>query len=241
MRNMSFVILIIFYAVPVYALDIALIVLNAGAPDANKDVPLRDHLQTSLGHTVTLKNDSDSSYDPTTYDCIVISESVTSGNTGWLKNRIVPILTIEGCNNDEYELASTGVSDTTADTDVDIVDDTHYIAAGLSGTVTAYTVAANIGYMSGWANDVKPIARFNAAPTQATVLYVEKGGLLRGGVNTAAERRVFVAAQYFNNLGANGVSLFNAALEWATYQDSQPASQSGMVLKGVTLIGVELR
>jgi len=37
--------------------------------------------------------------------------------------------------------------------------------------------------------------------------------LLVDGSN-AAEKRVFFGAQYFNNLNANGITLFNNALEW---------------------------
>ena len=79
-------------------LNLAFIVGDDLNLDTNKDTPIKNHLENA-SHTVTIKDDGDTSYDPTSFDAIVISESSSSGNTGWLQNETVGILTVEGANN----------------------------------------------------------------------------------------------------------------------------------------------
>jgi hypothetical protein len=201
-------------------LNLAFIVGDDLNLDANKDTPIKNHLENA-GHTVTIKDDGDTSYDPTSFDAIVISESSFSSSTGWLKNELVGILTVEGVNNDEFELASSGGSGTQTDNDVKIVNATHYITQeyNVSDVVTIATLSTNRGHMSGWANDVTLLAHSNDTASEAWILAVEKGGILQGGVNTAAERRVFLGAQYFDNLNSNGKNFFDRALEWVSYTE----------------------
>ncbi len=199
-------------------LNIALIVNDSAALDPDTDVPLRDHLETTLGHSVTLKNDFDSSYDPTTFDAVVISESVDSYLNAWLKDEVVGILTVEGRNWDELEMGTAGDSLGGGDTDIDITDNTHYITQVFpTGVLTVTSVTTNLGSMSGWANDVNKLAHYDSGPTFAKLLVVEKGGVLQGGTNTSADRRVFFGAQYFANLNEDGRTLFNRSLDWVAY------------------------
>ncbi len=140
-------------------LNIALVVGDPAVLDANTDVPLRDHLQTTLGHTVTLKDDADSTWDPTTFDVVVISESVGSSATAWLKTQVVGILTVEGSNYDEFCLGTAGTSDLGADTDINITNNSHYITAVFPlGVRAATTVTTNLGSMSGWVTPVTKLA-----------------------------------------------------------------------------------
>ena len=207
-------------------LNVALVCGTAACGDTNQDVPLRNHLTTTLGHTVTNFDDNDQTWTPTLYDVVVISESVGSSNAAWLKNQAVPIFTVEGANNDELEMGSGGSSSGGADTQINITDNSHYITSVFPlGVRTVTTVATNLGYMSGWANGVTKLAHYNSNSTLAKLLYVDAGGVLQGGVNTAAERRVFFAAQYFANLTADGVTLFNRSLDWAAY--NTPTTQTG--------------
>ena len=200
------------------ALNIALVVDNPLALDPNRDVPARDHMVNVLGHTVTYQDDDDQTWNPATFDAVVISESVLSFKTAWLKNEAVGLLTLEGANWDELELGSAGSSAGGGDTDIDITDNTHYITAVFpTGVRTVTTATTNLGEMRGWANGVNKLGHYAASPTMAKLLEVEKGGILQGGVNTAAERRVFLGAQFFGNLNADGKTLFNRSLDWVAY------------------------
>ena len=191
---------------------------DPAALDPDRDVPLRDHLETTLGHNVTLKDDADQSYDPTTFDALVISESVGSSSTAWLKTQVVGLLTLEGANNDEFEMGTGGSSSGGGDTDINITDNTHYITQVFPTCVLTVTVSPNnLGSMSGWANDVNKLAHYDSTPTSAKLLEVERGGVLQGGTNTAADRRVFFGAQRFGNLTVDGRTIFNRSLDWVAY------------------------
>ena len=198
-------------------LNVALICSLATCADANLDVPLRNHLSTTLGHTVTNFDDNDQTWTPTLYDVVAISESAGSSNNAWLKAEAVGIFFVEGFNWDELEIGTAG-DNGGGDTQINITDNSHYITAVFpTGVRTVTTVATNLGSISGWANGVTKLAHYNSSPTLAKLVYVDNGGVLNGGVNTAAERRAFFGAQYFANLTADGITLFNRAFNWAAY------------------------
>ena len=171
-----------------------------------------------LGHTVTNFDDNDQTWTPTLYDVVAISESAGSSNNAWLKAEAVGIFFVEGSNWDELEFGTAGDAGGGGDTQIDITDNSHYITAVFpTGVRTVTTVATELGQISGWANGVTKLAHYNTSPTLAKLAYVDNGGVLNGGVNTAAERRAFFGAQYFANLTADGITLFNRAFNWAAY------------------------
>ncbi len=174
-------------------------------------------------------DDNDQAWTPTSYDVVVISESVSSGNNAWLKSQAVGILTLEGANNDEFELGSGADSGGGGDTQINITDNSHYITSVFpTGVRTVTTVTTNLGYMSGWANGVTKLAHYNSNSTFAKLLAVDNGGVLQGGINTAAERRAFWGARYFANLTADGITLFNRALDWVAYNTGDVTAPSAV-------------
>lgn len=199
-------------------LNIAMICGNSNCADSNKDVQMKDHMDLTLEHDVTTFSDNDQSWNPTDYDVIVISESVSSSNTAWLKNQAVGIFTLEGSNDDEFELGSSGSSGGGGSNEIDITDNSHYITEIFpTGEITVTTSTSNAGNIRGWANDVTKLAHYTSNSDFAKLLYVEKEGVLENGVNTAAERRVFFGARYFANLNSNGITIFDRSLDWAAY------------------------
>jgi hypothetical protein len=132
----------------------------------------------------------------------------------WLKGKNVGILTLEASNYDEFDLGTGGSSDGGGSTDIIIAANSHYITQGFSGTVTVTTSDEDLGYMTGWARDVKLLASYNGASTSAKILVIDAGQILVDG-SIAADKRVFFGARYFGNLNANGIILFDRALEWA--------------------------
>ena len=201
-------------------LNLALICATATCTDVNIDVPLKNHL-IALGHTVTTYIDTNHTWTPTNYDVIVISESVLSANTAWLKPYAVPILTVEGQNWDELSMGTSGDSNLGGSLDIDIVNNTHFITSVYPlGTLTINTAGTNtsndLGYMAGWANGVTDLATYTSNSSWARLLVVDKGGALVTS-GTAAERRVFFGARYFGELTSDGIRIFDRALAWVSY------------------------
>ncbi len=196
------------------ALNVILICATGTCTATSSDVPINNEL-VSLGHTVTTIIDTDTTWDTSAYDLAVISESVNSGNTGWLKTESIPILTMEGSNWDEYDLGTGGTSDSLTSRDINIVNGTHYITENLgTGTFTIYTGAsAGGGDISGWSNDVQNLAFYSGSGTLSALLVVENGGTLVDST-TAAERRAFFAGFDFGSLNANGLTIFERAVDW---------------------------
>jgi len=201
-------------------LNIALICATTTCTDVNIDVPLKNHL-IALGHAVTTYIDTNHTWTPTNYDVIVISESVLSANTAWLKPYAVPILTVEGQNWDELSMGTSGDSNLGGSLDINIVDNSHFITSVYPlGAVTINTAGTNtgndLGYMSGWANGVKSLANYTFNSNWSRLEYVEKGDLLVTS-GTAAERRVFYGARYFGELTSDGVRIFDRSLAWVSH------------------------
>jgi len=207
---------------PTAGKNIALIVGKVNDLHSQKDIPLKQHLEVDLGHTVDVKDDGDKSWDPESYDVVVISESVLSAKTDWLRHAEVPILSVEGANADEFILGDGGSSKGGKSTEVVIFDNTHPITAHLAqGAVVPVTTSdQNLGYMTEWddepASEVQMLAYYNSAGEwKAKILVADKGDILADGDTPAADKRVFFGARYFGNLNPAGVTLFDKALEWA--------------------------
>jgi len=223
----AFLVAFLTFSETVSALNIAM-VCGDGAnscPAVDTDDDLKAHLGTTLGHSVTYVDDGTNwaAWDPSTgcggsaCDAVVISESVSSSNVADLKGKAIGILTVEGANWDEFDLGTGGDSSDGGSADINIVDNSHYITSVFStGTITVATASTNAGYISGWSNDVTNLAHYDGAATWSKLLVVEKGGTLVDATS-AAERRVFFGAKYFGNLNADGITLFNRALDWVAY------------------------
>jgi hypothetical protein len=176
--------------------NIAFVVADPESLDSDRDTPVYNYL-TADGHTVTYKAHDDETYNPITFDCIVISDSCTSANLAWLKTAGVGILTLDSYNYDEFELG-TGNVETPTDDDIRIKEPTHYITDNylLNQQVEIATATTNLGAMTGWAQDVSDLAQSWDTASEAWILAVDKDETLQGGVNTAAERRVYLGAAF---------------------------------------------
>jgi hypothetical protein len=78
--------------------------------------------------------------------------------------------------------------------------------------------------MTGWAQDVSDLAQSWDTASEAWILAVDKDETLQGGVNTAAERRVYLGAAFFGNLNSAGEAIFDRALDWINYADGDSRS-----------------
>ncbi len=195
-------------------MEIALVVGDHDDLNLNKDIPLKNHIQTVLGYNVSIKNDNWKDWNPEDYDVIVISESVKSSKTEWLFTTTTPIFTVEGANADESNMGDGGSSKGGKSLNIVVLDPTHPIMQGYSGTVTVTTSTEHLGHMTGWntdpASQVQALAYYEASgEIKAKILVVEKGDILADGESIATGDRVFFGAQYFANLNSDGKILFN--------------------------------
>jgi uncharacterized repeat protein (TIGR01451 family) len=191
--------------------DIALVCDNSNCNHSNKDIPLREHL-VDLGHTVVPFADDNTSWDTADYALIVISESVSSGKTQWLRNVSTPILTVEGANHDELFGDDGGKSDDGDEENIKIVSNHTIITnAGFhqGQNITVATDEDHLGYMKNNMAGVDELAHYDDESDKFMILAAD-AGVIHGD----AGKRVFFGAQYFNILNANGVVLFNSALDW---------------------------
>ena len=202
-------------------MNIALVCDTSKCIDKQRDVPLKNHLKGLEDTEVTTYNDNNKSWNPNSYDVVVISESSTSAKTAWLKNKQVGILTLDGANWDELDLGNRGSSEGGGSKKIVITDNTHYITSGfkLGSVVTVTTPSSHLGYIAGWdagSSQVLKLAHHTGNGAQkAKILVAGEGDILVDG-STAAGKRVFFGVQYFDNLTDDGKKLFNNALEWAS-------------------------
>jgi len=175
------------------------------------------YLENDLGLNVKRVSAAGSSTaDADDKDLVIISESVASTQVGdKFKAVAVGVLVMEAGLYDDMEMASpAGFSGET--TTLTIVDDTHPLAAGLSaGPVTVYDpqYSTAFGTPSGSAAVVAQLG------TDPVIFGYEIADTMLNAF-TAPERRVgfFLPAEdnpFENNLTANGLALFDAAVNWA--------------------------
>ena len=205
--------------VAVQAGESALLVVGSPTLSAG-DTVLRNRLQT-LGYTVTaVDDDVASSGSAAGMALIVVSESVETG-TGIgtvFTNVAVPLIT--GESGIYAPLKMTGATLNTdygtvaAQTQVTIVDATHPLAAGLSGTVTVVTSAdlLDFGVPSAAANKVATLV---GQPGKFSIFGYETGAAMVG-MNAPARRVAWFAEDVVaTKLTASGLALFDAAVAWA--------------------------
>jgi hypothetical protein len=173
---------------------------------------------------------------------VVISSTVGSGNVAAkFADVAVPVINWEEAIFDDMRM--TGDSGAAPDhhgstgnlTQIDILNASHPLAAGLSGTVT---VTSSPQTMSWGVSDANPtnaivIAQVAGDPTKWAIWAYDKGGILFDGT-AAAERRVgfFFNAASVTATTADGFKLFDAAVNWALRRDVELAPQMSISKTG---------
>lgn len=195
-------------------LDIAFVVNNPANLHASREVPLNNHLQNVLGHTVTLFDDDNQGWTPTNFDLLVLSGQGGINDDLWLANQAVPILTVDAQNYNEFQLGTSQSRN----------------GGGATGTIFAAHFITEIfpigpppitldtggqrGRIQGFTNDVTMLVHYGTNTARAKILVVEAGGLLVDGVTNAPAKRAFFGAREFGFLNNDGISLFNRTIAW---------------------------
>lgn len=200
--------------------SIAFLVADTGSL-TSKETAIKNRVE-GWGWTVTLKDDdaTPDSWDSTTYDGVIISQSVTSSSVTWLCSKAVGFLSYELYLVDDFDMGDPNPA-TPSITQINIVDNTHYITSPYStGNLTVLTSAKDVGFAENWANDVNDLAQKTDDATLAAILEIDKGETLVGG-GAAPERRVLWIPgnmEGSDSFNSDGWNLFDRALKWVCYQ-----------------------
>jgi hypothetical protein len=95
-----------------------------------------------------------------------------------------------------------------------IVMPTHPLAAGLTGTVGVVSMPSSFSWGRP-APAAQRVATIMGQPTQVTLYAYSRGAMMISGPAPARRVNFFAADNAAPRLGANGVALFNAAIDWA--------------------------
>ena len=178
----------------------------------------------SLGWQVTaMQAPSSAPTDADGKQLIVVSSTVNSGDVGTkFRDVAVPVIAWEQAVQDDFLM--TGNVDGTdrgtavAQTDLEIVNATHPLAAGLTaGTKTVSTAPVDFSFGVPNANAVV-VANVAGNPAQAVIYGYDEGAVLFDGTTPAPARRVmfFMSNNAFATATDDAKALFDAAITWAS-------------------------
>lgn len=185
----------------------------------NGDNAIKTRLE-SLGYAVEVKLASASATaDATGKALIIISATITSGHVGSkFTNVAVPVINCEQALFDDLKMASSASGNTgtfSGQTQLNITGAGHPLAAGLpNGLATVCTSGQKFSWAVPGANAVT-VATLSSNAANALIFGYESGTAMVG-LNAPARRLGF----FFENstasfLNANGLALFDAAINWA--------------------------
>jgi hypothetical protein len=185
----------------------------------NGDAWVKSRLQ-QLGYNVQLKDDNYVSADHANgKGLVVISSTCNSANIGSkFTNTSVPILTWEPFLYDDLKMAS-NFGSAGSQYKVTVNEADHSAVAGCSGSFSVYNYYGNMnwGTVPSTGNNAAKMVRLYGENNKFGILAYEKNGTMINGVK-APERRIsfFIDDNSAVYLNANGVKLFDAAINWAS-------------------------
>jgi phosphodiesterase/alkaline phosphatase D-like protein len=183
------------------------------------DEAIAQYLRNMGFNVVVIEDDYVTAGDAYGKDLIVISERISSVLLGKTFTDVpVPIVCLEWRSYIELGMTDYGSGtnygeDPTTDS-VDILDPSHPLAAGLSGTVKVYN---SIGYII-WGKpsaNASVVACVHGKPEEIAIFGYETGAEMIFG--TAPARRVgpFLYWAKINDMTSGGRALFDASIRWA--------------------------
>jgi uncharacterized repeat protein (TIGR01451 family) len=185
----------------------------------SSDSALKARLE-ALNYVVTVKDGSSAATADATGKAVVVISSTVSPNSVGTKFRTVtvPVVTWEsGIFNNMGMTGSTNKDSgtVTRQTQVQITNATHALAAGLSGTVTVMSTSSTMDW--GKPNANAAAVAIVVGDTTKTLIFGYESGTAMPGL-TAPARRVglFMYDTTAVSFTTNGQALFDAAIKWAT-------------------------
>lgn len=207
--------------------DMLFLVPNASAVETSDD-EFRDRLEAQ-GHTVTMAETSGLPSNADGMDLILVSSYHLSSNVGDKLNDVaVPVVSWENFAWDDQFLGVT--PDTTAGTTIDIVDASHPLAAGLSGTPTVYSSSILVRHISA-TTGVDVVATVAGNSAAHSIICAEAGAVLSTGTAPARRVGLYLDDTGFTLSTTDGLALIDAAVTWALNESA--TDDVGVVLPTV--------
>lgn len=183
------------------------------------DAAVKQRLE-ALGYAVTVKSATAStSSDANDKGLVVISSTVSSADVNTkFRTTLVPVLTWENALMDDLGMTANAANDhstSSGQSQLTIINASHPLAGGLSGTVTVTSTPSIFSW--GRPNSNAARAATIVGDANKTLIFgYEKGAAMVG--LTAPGRRVgfFLENSTAASLTAQGWTLFDAAVKWAT-------------------------
>jgi hypothetical protein len=190
-------------------------------PNIDVDRAAAAHLQ-SRGHDVRLVDQSTQPHEIGTPDLVIVSSTVSSKDVapGW-RTLAIPVLTWENDLLDDFAMTGKRHDVDFGETDKErylwLVNAPHPLCAGLAaGIANVYRKQAGMSWgKPGLGASI--IATIYSQPEKAAIFAYETGATM-DYESLAPARRVmfFLGNDTFTNLSADGLRLFDAAIDWAT-------------------------
>jgi hypothetical protein len=208
---------------PLYAqgLQALLVVGNGGSPSA-ADLAMSNRLVT-LGFQVTLVGDAASQVSDATGKSLVLT--VASVQSAAVRAKFatvaVPLFNSEQAVLDnDYRMSFGGQGTVNNQTQINVTNANHVLAAGLSGLITVCS-SNSLTYGTPNTNGIA-IATIAGNPVQKCIFAYETGAEMYSG-NFAPARRIhfMLSDATFSGLNTNGLNLFDAAIRWVADLSTQ--------------------
>ena len=205
----------------------ALLVVADAVNLPGSDAVIKARLE-NLGFTVTVKDAVNvASTDATNKSVVFISETVGSASVNTkFRDVAVPVISAEPQIFDD--LLMTGPTLETdygyagGQTQAIILDPSHPLAAGCTGTVTISTLGSGAAWGRPAASAAQ-VASLSYDGTKKAIFAYESGAMMNGMQAPARRVGLIHGNDMFNSLTGNGGALFDAAVRWAT---TPPLSQT---------------
>lgn len=195
----------------------ALVVIGGGGTPTSGDNTVKSQLE-GLGYTVTFRDCALSA--DFNYDVIVLCESCASGTLiNKYNNSTAPVVVLEPGVAGDMDFGADGTVGGSEDNIV-ILDSSHGMAGGFSGTVLVQPTATRIDYLpaASLAASAQQVYSVEALSTNIAGFGYESGATMANS-HVAEARRAYVGLfpdASISGLNANGLALLDAAVQWVT-------------------------
>ena len=179
------------------------------------DTGVQNRLSSVLGHSVTLRQNTDA-INTSGFDLLVVSRSSGSGFPDY-SGEDVAVLSFNHHSYATFGWGTGSVAVGSGETELRIIGDAHPIHAGVTSTVSQTVLTSEI---TNWRGVNEPAATVNAhwrlsSSTTPLVFSIPASStLLDGRTNPQREAAWGFGGDGFGDLNATGLDIFDAAVEW---------------------------
>jgi hypothetical protein len=177
---------------------------------------------------------------------IIVSSTIPSGDVGnKFQKSAVPVVNWEQALQDNLlmtgDVANTDRENIATQTNLEILNANHSLAAGLKAGVVQVATADSSFSWGLPADSAVKITQVPGDPTKFPIYAYETGAALIDGTKAPARRVNFMLTDdAFLNLNADGLKLFDAAVSWAANITVKPPAQVPKLSAARTVSGLTL-